>query len=409
MGGMMLNRWMLIAVLTILPVEARAQEAFKAAHNWGGLRERLIDKGFSFDVVYTGDLAANTKGGLKRESTYMSLLDLAMTADTAKAGLWENGRFFVHGLMTHDEGRLTGDFVGDRQTVSNIEAPTRTARLFEAWYEHQFLEERLSLLGGLHDFNSEFDVTEYADLFINDGVGFQSDISANARPSAFSLTAPGARLKWLPQDEWEFLLGLYDGNPGDADEVRHVGRWDFSKEDGVFIAEEAAHRHRIGDLPGALKLGAWQNTGDFNDVLAVDASGDPVVHDGNYGIYFVGEQFIYREKENQGLAAFVKMGGAPEDRNEISFYWNAGLNYLGPIPGRDQDQAGFAVARAYISDDFRQTQASDAAETVLEWTYRAHICDNFSVHPDVQYVINPGADHDLDNALVTTLRFEVVL
>jgi porin len=49
------------------------------------------------------------------------------------------------------------------------------------------------------------------------------------------------------------------------------------------------------------------------------------------------------------------------------------------------------------------------AETVLELTSRARLLPAVSLQPDLQYVIHPGTDPLLENALVFTLRVEATL
>ena len=45
-------------------------------------------------------------------------------------------------------------------------------------------------------------------------------------------------------------------------------------------------------------------------------------------------------------------------------------------------------------------------ETAIELTYSAQLTDNFRIQPDIQYIINPGTDPSLKNALVVGVRFE---
>lgn len=50
---------------------------------------------------------------------------------------------------------------------------------------------------------------------------------------------------------------------------------------------------------------------------------------------------------------------------------------------------------------------TERTETNLELTWRASINDWLTLQPTLQYVLNPGLDPTLDNALVFGLRFEV--
>lgn len=360
------------------------------------------------EAAYAVDYFANTKGGLKRDDTYLSNLDLVLTVNTKRLGLWDHGTFQAHMIDNSGNKKLTGDIVGDLQGVSNIEAP-RTTRLYELWYEQSFFEDKLSVLMGIEDYNSEFDVTEYGGLYVNSSFGIGPEISKNARPSIFSLTAPALRVKITPNDQWQFLLGVYDGDPGDPNTSKHFPRSDFDHEGGAFIASEAAY-HFTGDaLPGFIKLGVWHNTGEFNDVSAVDDNGDPLKRDGNTGGYLVIDKMLYREKDEQGLGAFLQLGSNRKNVNEVNVYVGGGFNYRGLIPGRDKDEAGIAVAHARTNDDLLETARRDRFEMTVEATYKAQLTPCMSIQPDFQFVINPGAVSDIENAFIAGMRFEMTL
>jgi len=377
------------------------------------MRSSLDEKGVVLEAAYTLDYFANTKGGLKRDDTYLTHLDLILTLDTKRLGLWDHGTFRVNMIDNSGGEKFTGDILGDTQGVSNIEAP-RTTRIYELWYEHVFFEDKLSVLGGIHDYNSEFDVTEYGGLYVNSSFGIGPEISKNARPSIFPLTAPAIRAKIIPNDQWQFLFGVYDGDPGDPNVDEHFPRSDFDHEGGAFIATEAAY-HLTGDvLPGFIKLGMWHNTGEFNHVTSVDNNGVPIKRDGNTGGYLVVDKMLYREdvehgSTEQGLGAFLQLGSNKKYVNEVNMYIGGGLNYRGLIPGRDQDEIGLAFAQARINDDLVDAGGRKDHETSIELTYKAQITEHISIQPDFQYVIDPGAVSNVDDAFVVGARFEMAL
>jgi len=77
----------------------------KPAHAYMLLADTRIDleeRGLTWEAVYTGEFWANTKGGLKRDETYLGNFDFTMTIDTEQAGLWKNGTFFVYFLDNHE-------------------------------------------------------------------------------------------------------------------------------------------------------------------------------------------------------------------------------------------------------------------------------------------------------------------
>lgn len=367
------------------------------------LQEKLRQKGIETEAVYTAEFWSNLDGGIKQDETYLMNLDILLAVDTGQFGFPQGGTLQAYFLANGGSEKLSGAIVGDLQTVSNIEAP-RTGRLYELWYE-QALDE-ISLLAGFHDYNADFAVTEYGGLLMNSSFGISPDISGQGRPSIFPLTALGARAK-VDAGRWQYLIGIYDGNPGDPDREEHFPNVKFSAEDGAFIAFEAGYSYGEVETdlyPGFVKLGGWYNTGKFDDVIDVDGNGLPLKEYGNYGLYMIADKMIYQEDDQQGVGVFIQTGAAPKSLNEVPFYLGGGLHMTGLIPGRDEDQLGLAVAYAAISDDL---SARDNHETVFELTYRMQINQRFSIQPDIQYIVNPGAVDGRQNAFVAGLRAEM--
>ena len=96
------------------------------------------------------------------------------------------------------------------------------------------------------------------------------------------------------------------------------------------------------------------------------------------------------------------------DINQFEHYFGAGLNYVGPFHGRDEDVLGLAIAMAVNGDPFKDDSGATAdGEINVELTYNAPIFPWLTVQPDAQYIINPGGMGDLDNAFVVGIRFEI--
>jgi porin len=367
----------------------------------------MEERGISLESSYKGELWANVRGGVKQSQTHLHNIDIAAELGTTQAGLWSNGKFFVHVLSNQGGKLLTEEIVGDSQTVSNIEAPPST-RLYEFWYEHSLFDGKLSFLMGVHDLNSEFAVTEHGALFINSSFGISKDISSGARPSIFPLAAPAVRAKFSPNKSWEFLLGVYNGDPGDPGVYRHSPRFVFNDQGGAFIGFETAYRFGHGTSPGTIKAGYWNNTGSFDDLSQIDPNGNPAIRKGNQGFYLVAEKTILATDNGRNLAAFLQLGSAPNKNiNEFTSYVGGGLKYAGLIPHRQQDEAGIAVAHAMVNNRLISDPGREKAETTLEITYRAVLNKSFALQPDVQFVFNPGADSTIKNAVIAGARFEI--
>ena len=390
------------------------------------LRDNLVAKGLTYKLVGTYDLITNHSGGLKRAGndidtsiSWMTNNDLTVELDTEAAGLWKNGTFFTY-VFYHDGANPTEDYIGDLQMVNNFEAEDGL-KLYEYWYEHTFdiKGTKLSLLAGQHDLNGEFGVTEYGLLFVQSSFGFNAEIANNIAVANFPVAALGFRARWDVTDNFYFMTEISDGDPGPNDGGL---RPSLSTEEGfVSFNELVYHYGDVEDsktLPGTYKLGWWYHSDEFDDVRDTDENGDAIEHNGNYGVYFIADQMLLPGEGDTGLGAFFQIGGVPDDRNLVDFYVGGGIHYKGIIPKRENDILGLAVAHAQISEDQRDAEdvteadsstfhSMDSHETVIELTYKLKAFPWLDIQPGVQTVFNPGADADLDNAVVSILRFQV--
>jgi porin len=375
--------------------------------DWGGVRSTLEQQGVDIDAVLTLDAMTNLRGGNSRGGALLGNVDVTFAVDTARAGWWENGTFFLYLLGDFNAGGPLTAKVGDLQGTSNIEAD-QAVKIYEAWYEHRFFDDRFSVLAGLHDLNSEFDVLEYAATFINSSFGIAPDIS-QVGPSIFPTTALALRLKAQPTSGSYLLAALYDGEPGDPELPRRRSL-SLSSNDGIFTALEAGLSQGEPGEADYFKLGVggWVHTTEVEDFTGQS-------HDRNHGLYLIVEKTLFTAGEDgEGLGAFLQLGFADPQRNQIGRYWGAGLNYTGLIPGRSHDVTGLAVASARNGGHFRHYMATtgmtpmEHAETVIEATYLAEVLPWLTVQPDVQYIIHPGTDPALDNALVAGARLEIL-
>ena len=364
--------------------------------------------GITFDAVYTGEPIRNLSGGIQTGGTFLDNLDLRLAADRGSLfglpGL--SGLLYV---LYNNAAEFSADYAGDALTASNIDAP-RAIRLYEAWLDWASdPEEHFSVRAGLYDLNSEFDSVETGGLFLNSAHGIGPDFSQTGLngPSIFPVTSLTLRLKATTATGAYGQLAVLDGVPGDP---KHVSSNEIylSHEDGALLVAEG------GFSDGAwrkLAVGFWRYTANFDPLVGTTPSGDPQRGDGNNGWYAIADRTLWTG--NSGTAAgFVRFGQANGRFNTFDRYLGAGASLTGFWPARIEDAIGLSVAIAFNGDEYRDAQelagaATDAQETNLELTYRTPITDWLTVQPDIQYVINPGTDPALDNALVILLRFEL--
>jgi porin len=414
-----------LAAFPALAADEGLLERDKLTGDWGGLRDKLAEHGIDLTVGYTGDLLGVASGGLQEGVAYQGRLELGFDADLEKLVGWEGGSFHASAYQIHGRG-LSAEFLGNLLPTSNIEAVPST-RLFTLWLQQSFFDGAASIRAGQLAADDEFIVSDTAGGLINGTFGWFA-LAANNLPSggpAYPLAAPGVRIDGQPLAGLTLRAAVFSGDPaghpGDQDpqRVNNSGTM-FSFEGGAFWigeAELAVNKGKggpgfEGGLPGTYKLGAWHHTGRFADQAVDDtglsladpaSSGTPRTHRGDWGVYAVADQTVWREpgSEDQGATVFVRIGGAPAGRNLIDLYVDGGVGLKGLLPSRDNDVLTIGVAYARISGDARDLDRSSrlfsgvaspvrSYEAVIEVSYAAEVAPWLVVQPDLQYILNPG-------------------
>lgn len=397
--GRIVRGFLALAAMCLLAGHTRAEDAAPPTlfGSWGGLRDNATANGLDVEAVITTDVLGVVSGGVDTGFEAPFNFDLIFSLDTGTAGWWQNGTFSVYFL-----GNAGGDpstHAGDLQVSSSIEAPN-TFKVYEAWYEHRFFDNRVSWLVGLRNLNAEFYVSEHAGLFLNSSFGIGPDLS-QTNVSIFPAATFGTRIKIDTSAQTYIQAAAFDGVPGDPNDPygTHV---QFEHGDGVFYIGEGG-LHNADGAYYKVALGGWYSTAHFDDFAGVSRHA-------NSGIYLIGETDLFRHEDGRGLGVFTQLGFADGDRNQTGTYVGAGVTWTGPLAARPADVAGIAMAHARNTDDFRSFNPGfKRAETTLEFTYLVTPLPWLSVQPDVQYIIDPGTDSTLDDALVLGFRLQIAL
>ena len=364
---------------------------------------------WSVEAGYTADLMRNTRGGLGVGSAYLDALDLLATVDAGR--VWGLDGLTIHGHLQYNNGAaFTGRWVGDNQTVSNIEG-FDTLRVYELWAEWALGSEAAagSLRFGLYDLNSEFDSIDTAGLFLNasHGIGPEFAQSGLNGPSIFPVTSLALRWRGSRGDAYWQLAAL-DAVPGDRNDPEESGIHLDSSEGALLVGEFGMSKGRISKLA----VGAWSYTARFDSLDETDPlTGDPLQARGNAGVYALVDAQLWQGATAR-LDGFLRVGVARDRFNGVADYVGTGVVLASPFAARPDDQLGFSIASAGTGAALRSLGTLLGApverrETTLEFAWRAPIRDWLTLQPDLQFVINPGFDPTLDNAWVVGLRVEL--
>src|SRR3954469_24481966 len=385
-----------------------------------GLLPNPFEKnGIKFAATYIGEALGNPSGGLKQSAIYEGRLNLALDLDLEKLANLKQLTFHANIFQIHGGGLSRGALL-NFMDVSGIEALPST-RLYEIWFEQKW-GTKLALRAGQLAADTEFMTAKYTDVFTNASFGWPAIAALNLPSGGPSppLATMGARLRADISDNLSLLGAVFDGNaagPGTNDpQLRDRYGVNFRVNDPPLLLGEAQFlwNAKKGDpgLDGKFKLGGWRHFGDFNDqrfsasgmTLADPASGGtPATLSGDFGVYSVFEQKLYRVAgdDDRGIGVFARVSYSPPDRNLIDFYADAGLELIGLSDQRPKDKFGIAAGYAHVSPqaraldgDFQRTFGPAwpvrIFETLLTAVYQYEVRAGWTVQPNFQYIIHPG-------------------
>lgn len=375
--------------------------------DWGGARSSLYGKGVTVELTHKSDMLANTSGGISRGSVGLANSEAAVNMDLGKLAGWDAATAFIQYHVQHGNKSINS-YAGSFAGVDNIETGTSTGQFFQAWLQKNSVDDSLSVLAGLYAIDSEFYVTETSGLFLQPPYGMSAEMAQTGQngPPVFPIGALAVRVKYT-------LSGFYvqgaltDGVPGNLNNA-HGTQIRLDKGDGALTVAEFGYAPHVDEGHyNKTAIGLWCYSVRANDMVDVDAFGNPL-HRRDQGFYFLAERTLRTEQNDsaQGLSGFIRFGTVNKDVYQADWSGSLGLHYQGLFDGRDDDVAGIAVTTSHASGKYRQLNASDSSETVVEITYRVQLQPWLALQPVAQRIFNPNMDAVLRDAWVAGMRLE---
>ncbi len=369
-------------------------------------------QGFGLLFDYSSDNQSNLLGGLHQAGAYQHKVELIGAADGEAVVGWPGATLLVH--LVHTTGSDIVEGVGAAQATSNL-GSMRATRLHQAWLQQRIFNNRLSLLAGLYDLNSEFYLTPVSSLFLNSSFLVGKDFSQTGA-AAFPFSALGFRVKADFPPYIAVKLAAVDAVP-DTRVGKFIPDIRISKTDGVLLMGEVNffyHDDNASSPTGTYSFGVWHYSAPAHEINRTALSGLHHETNANFGYYATGEQRVFSEVSDprQGLNIFARFGFANGHIHRYNFNISGGVTYTGLLARRDSDKVGLALTHANNAVDYQQAlriagEQFAPGELVVEFTYRAQITSWLVLQPDVQYVLHPGTNPEIKNATIVGSRINI--
>jgi porin len=382
--------------------------------DWAGLRTELRRLGIAPTASHTIQLMGNPGGGESRGFTYAGTLQASVLWDLDKL-LRLPGLSFNVGAAWSTGKNLSADYIGNTFTVqSAYTAPsngTNNLTLGQMYLQQRLLNNSLVFAAGRLSPTNTFATMPVLTNYLNVGINPVPDALGINDPT-FTAYPPG--VEWGAQaiynitPAFQVAAGVFNTNQSSA--LGGKGGLNFTLQQGNRGALSVIQlnyflNHAPGEtgMPGQYSFGGFYDSNKFSDLRNANST-----KSGIYSIYAMFQQMVYGDGgagSQKGLTVWGETAIAPKSRvNTMSYFFGAGLNYQGLIPGRDDDMASAGV----ICGSFSRYVPSATAETVIEANYQINLNRWLSITPDLQYIVRPNGSTAIKNAFVLGTQLAIV-
>lgn len=415
--------------LALLPLmaamtTAQAESAFDPQGqyllgDWNGQRTELAQQGIKFEANLLTDTAYLADGGRNAGADPLTSaqLWLGTQLDLEKLAGW-NG-VTVRAAMSARQGHSTS--IRDLQDPSAPQMANaqgtfgrgnQDSRLSELSIEKNYKEQGLSIKAGRLGLGMDFNVMacDFASTaFCAAQMGkWQGNIWMNTPVSQW-----GARIKQQLNPELAVQVGVYEFNPDNGNGAKEGQGWslDTTHADGVTIPAEIVWTPKslINNLPGSYRVGGMYNTADDpinqKDIVTGQAEDRTFA-----GWLAIEQQLTSTGQGRQGLHSFANFTWHDRVTNKVDHSQQLGVKYIGLLDSQPNDILGLAVNRVHVNNRFAESRPAfnTDAEYNIELNYSYNATKWLMLRPNLQYVVNPGATNNVDNALLLGLTSRII-
>lgn len=135
------------------------------------------------------------------------------------------------------------------------------------------------------------------------------------------------------------------------------------------------------------RLNRYDRGGTENDNLAFGVSFDQMITD--------------------KIGAFFRYGVTDGDVRTFSNTWSLGGTAKGLLPSRPKDVLGVGFCQGITDGSYRDRYHASSSESIFEAYYKIQVTDWCWIYPDMQIVLNPGANAHNDVSVIAGLRVKM--
>jgi porin len=379
---------------------------------------KLTNIGITPFIDYYGVFQGNPAGGIQQRTAYSHLLLYGAGFNFDKLLGIPGGSLFLSGAEATGEN-LSGS-IGNINTVSEAFATPLTVMFYEIYWKQMLLDDRLQLCLGR---------MSAADLFAAvPAFGLQVSGGINSNPTSLFVNAPftsppnatwAATAKINVAKQTYAEAGVYQASDLAAQTGYHGLNFAIKGEDGELVMAEVGWQPAFfkspektavagnSGLPGTYIIGGYYSNFKF-----------PMLNESKfqtnaYGFYTMAQQMLWRSAADPNTNFSVWGGLTYSPQQDISLLplmGFAGTVWQGVIPRRNRDQFLLTYLISDFSRDYADAVAAlgrnkPTAERVLETSYAIYLTDNYTIQPDIQYIIRPKGTNEVSNSLVLGIQF----
>ena len=385
---------------------------------------KLTKFGITPFLAYYGVFQGNPLGGIQQRTAYSHLVLFGTTLNFDKLPGIPGGSLMISGAEA--TGKNLSNEIGNISNVSEAFLTPLTVLFYELYWKQMLFDDYLELRLGRMTAADQFASVPAFVLQVSGGInGNPTSIFVNVR-QAFT-SSPNAT--WAASAKIHAAKDIY-AEAGIYQASERLGKLGYhglnfaiNADDGelvmaqvgweptFFKIPETASFDKNGKktvvegslgLPGNYILGGYYSNFKFSELNGSK------IQTNAYGFYAIGQQMLWRSGADP-YTNFSLWGGLTyspqQDISLLPLMGFAGTIWQGFIPRRDRDQ----ILLTYLVSGFTRSAASlggnPTAEHVLEASYAIYLTNNYTIQPDIQYVIRPNGTDAVKNSLVIGIQF----